>query len=127
MRLDKWLKVSLIYKQRTKANNAIDNNRIRVNGELAKASRNLKIGDIIMISKELGDYYYTVLNLFEKNVTRELAREMYSLQAPEETGTEDEKAFKVIEREQRKENRKNWNKMYDDKKKQRQLRSHKYD
>ncbi|MGL4394821.1 MAG: RNA-binding S4 domain-containing protein [Brevinema sp.] len=127
MRLDKWLKVSLVFKQRSKAVDAIDNNRIRVNGEIAKASRNLKVGDVITISRELGDYLYTVQSLSEKNVTREMAREMYSLQAPEQTGTEDEKFLKTIEREQRKENRKDWNKMYDDKRKLRQIRSKKYE
>ncbi len=126
MRLDKWLKVALVFKQRSKAVDAIDNNRIRVNGEIAKASKSLKIGDRIVISRELGDYVYTVLKLAEKNVTREMAREMYELQAPEDTGSEDERFAKKVEREQRRENRKDWNRMHDDKKKQRQLRSHKY-
>lgn len=126
MRLDKWLKIALIFKQRSKAVDAIDNNRIRVNGEIAKAAKNLKIGDKISISKELGEYQYTVLKLAEKNVTREMARELYDLIKPEETGTEEEKFIKKIEKEQRRENKKDWNRIYDDKKKQRQLRSKKY-
>ncbi|MGL4561428.1 MAG: RNA-binding S4 domain-containing protein [Brevinema sp.] len=127
MRLDKWLKITLIYKQRSKAVDAIDNNRIKVNNEPAKASRNLKIGDIVTISRELGEYHYTVLNLSEKNVSREQAKEMYTLQAPEQVGSEEERFFKTIEREQRKNHQKAWNKIYDDKKKLRQLRSRKYD
>lgn len=126
MRLDKWLKVALIYKQRSKASDAIDNNRIRVNGEIAKAAKTLKVGDKITISRELGGYHYTVLSLAEKNVTREQAREMYELVAPEDTGTEEEKFFKKVERENKKEIKKDWNRMHDDKKKQRKLRSHKY-
>ncbi len=126
MRLDKWLKVALIFKQRSKAVDSIDNNRIRVNGEIAKAAKNLKVGDKITITRELGDYQYTVLKLAEKNVTREMAKEMYELIAPEDTGSEDEKFIKKIEREQKKEQRKDWNQMYDDKKKQRKLRSYKY-
>lgn len=126
MRLDKWLKVALVFKQRSKAVNAIENNKIRVNGDLAKSSRSLKIGDVITISKELGNYHYTVLKLAEKNVTREEAREMYTLIAPEQQGSEHDQFLKQVEREQRKENRKNWKKIYDNKKKQRDLREHKY-
>ncbi|MDK2817855.1 MAG: hypothetical protein KFW21_00205 [Spirochaetota bacterium] len=126
MRLDKWLKVVLIYKQRSKATEAIDSNKIRVNGDIAKAAKILKIGDLITISRELGHYQYTVLKLAEKNISREQAKEMYDLVTPEDTGTEDEKMIKKVERVQKQENRKDWNKMHDDKKKQRKLRSYKY-
>ena len=50
MRLDKFLKVSRIIKRRTVANNACDSEHIKVNGKEAKASYNVKIGDIIEIS-----------------------------------------------------------------------------
>lgn len=126
MRLDKWLKVALIFKQRSKAVDAINNNRIRVNGEIAKAARNLKIGDKISISKELGEYIYTVCQILEKNVTREQAREMYELSAPEDKGTDEDKILKKIEKKYRQQNREDWSKMYNNKKKQRQLRHHKY-
>ncbi|MGL5955186.1 MAG: RNA-binding S4 domain-containing protein [Brevinema sp.] len=126
MRLDKWLKIALIFKQRSKAVAAVENNKIRVNGEIAKAAKVLKIGDRIVITRELGYYQYTVLKLTEKNVTREMAREMYELIAPEETGTEEDKFVKKMERDYKREHKKDWNQIYDDKKKQRQLRSYKY-
>ncbi len=47
MRLDKWLKVSRLIKRRTVANEAADNGRISVNGKEAKASYDVKIGDIL--------------------------------------------------------------------------------
>lgn len=50
MRLDKFLKVSRIIKRRTVANSACDNEHVTVNGRDAKASYNVKIGDIIEIS-----------------------------------------------------------------------------
>ena len=50
MRLDKYLKVSRIIKRRTVANNACDSEHVRVNGRDAKASYDVKIGDIIEIS-----------------------------------------------------------------------------
>lgn len=49
MRLDKFLKVSRIIKRRTVANEAADNGRISVNGRVAKASYDVKVGDIIEI------------------------------------------------------------------------------
>ena len=50
MRLDKFLKVSRIIKRRTVANEACDAGRVMVNGKPAKASVNVKVGDIIEIA-----------------------------------------------------------------------------
>jgi ribosomal 50S subunit-recycling heat shock protein len=49
MRLDKYLKVSRLIKRRTVANEACDNARVTVNGRPAKASYDVKIGDILEI------------------------------------------------------------------------------
>ena len=49
MRLDKFLKVSRLIKRRTVANEACDAGRVTVNGRPAKASVNVKVGDIIDI------------------------------------------------------------------------------
>ena len=49
MRLDKYLKVSRIIKRRTVANEACDAQRVSVNGKTAKASADIKEGDIIEI------------------------------------------------------------------------------
>lgn len=49
MRLDKYLKVSRLIKRRTVANEACDAGRVLVNGNVAKASVNVKVGDIIEI------------------------------------------------------------------------------
>ena len=50
MRLDKYLKVSRIIKRRTVANEACDAGRVTVNGKIARASYDVKIGDIIEIA-----------------------------------------------------------------------------
>lgn len=50
MRLDKYLKVSRIIKRRTVANDACDGGRVEVNGKPAKASYEVKVGDVIEIS-----------------------------------------------------------------------------
>lgn len=49
MRLDKYLKISRLIKRRTVANDACDNARVTVNGRPAKASYDVKIGDILEI------------------------------------------------------------------------------
>ncbi len=49
MRLDKYLKVSRLIKRRTVANEACDGGRVTVNGAAAKASREVKPGDVIEI------------------------------------------------------------------------------
>ncbi len=50
MRLDKYLKVSRLIKRRTVANNACDHARVTVNGKEAKASYQVKEGDVIEIA-----------------------------------------------------------------------------
>ena len=50
MRLDKFLRVSRLIKRRTVANEACDNARVTVNGRPAKASYDVKVGDIIRIA-----------------------------------------------------------------------------
>ena len=50
MRLDKFLKVSRLIKRRTVANEACDAGRVSVNGHPAKASYDVKPGDVISIS-----------------------------------------------------------------------------
>ncbi len=49
MRLDKYLKVSRIIKRRTVANEACDAGRVLVNGKVARASYDVKAGDVLTI------------------------------------------------------------------------------
>ncbi len=49
MRLDKFLKVSRVIKRRTVANEACDAGRVSINGKTAKASSEVKLGDIVEI------------------------------------------------------------------------------
>ena len=50
MRLDKFLKVARIIKRRTVANEACDTEHVEVNGKRAKASYDVKEGDIIAVT-----------------------------------------------------------------------------
>ena len=68
MRLDKFLKVSRLIKRRTVANEACDTSRILVNGKIAKASYNVKIGDLITVT--FGAKSLTVKVLMIKETTK---------------------------------------------------------
>lgn len=68
MRLDKFLKVSRLIKRRTVANDACDSERISVNGKNAKASYNVKIGDLITVA--FGNKSVTVRVLEIKDTTK---------------------------------------------------------
>ena len=50
MRLDKYLKVARIIKRRTVANDACDTEHVSVNGRPAKASYDVKTGDVIEVT-----------------------------------------------------------------------------
>lgn len=50
MRIDKYLKVARIIKRRTVANQACDAGKVSVNGKVVRASYEVKIGDIMVIT-----------------------------------------------------------------------------
>ncbi len=68
MRLDKYLKVSRLIKRRTVANEACDGERISVNGKVAKASYDVKLGDVITVT--FGQKTVTVRVLDIKDTTK---------------------------------------------------------
>ena len=65
MRLDKYLKVSRLIKRRTVANDACDGQHITVNGRTAKASYDVKVGDVIEIAFGQRTMKVEVLNIAE--------------------------------------------------------------
>ena len=68
MRLDKYLKVSRLIKRRTVANDACDGERVTVNGKTAKASYDVKLGDLITVT--FGQKSVTVKVLEIKETTK---------------------------------------------------------
>ena len=65
MRLDKYLKVSRLIKRRTVANEACDSARISLNGKTAKASHDVKEGDVITLSFGTRNVTVRVLDIKE--------------------------------------------------------------
>ena len=76
MRLDKFLKVSRLIKRRTVANEACDVGRVLVNDKPAKASLNIKEGDVIEILFGTRSVKARVLNV-QETVRKEEAKDMY--------------------------------------------------
>ncbi|MBS6643556.1 RNA-binding protein [Clostridium sp. chh4-2] len=76
MRLDKFLKVSRLIKRRTVANEACDAGRVLVNDKPAKASLNVKTGDIIEIQFGTKSVKVEVLDV-QETVKKDEAKELY--------------------------------------------------
>jgi ribosomal 50S subunit-recycling heat shock protein len=76
MRLDKFLKVSRLIKRRTVANEACDAGRVEVNGQVAKASLQVKPGDVIEIHLGNRSVKAEVLDI-QETTRKEEAKELY--------------------------------------------------
>ncbi|MCQ2469007.1 MAG: RNA-binding S4 domain-containing protein [Ruminococcus sp.] len=78
MRLDKYLKVTRLIKRRTVANEACDADKIVVNGKTARASYDVKVGDIIEINMGTRPLKVKVLSVSEY-ATKENAADNYTV------------------------------------------------
>ncbi|RWR07199.1 RNA-binding S4 domain-containing protein [Siminovitchia fortis] len=78
MRLDKFLKVSRLIKRRPLAKEVADKGRISINGQQAKASSNVKVGDELSI--RFGQKIVTVkVEELQDSTKKEDAANMYRL------------------------------------------------
>lgn len=78
MRLDKYLKVSRIIKRRTVANEACDAGRVEVNGKPARASYDVKVGDVIKVSLGQQERSFEVVEITE-HALKDDACKMYKV------------------------------------------------
>ena len=76
MRIDKFLKVSRVIKRRTVANEACDAGRVLLNDKVARASAEVKAGDVITIQFGNKDVKVEVLTV-QETVRKEEAKEMF--------------------------------------------------
>lgn len=87
MRLDKFLKVSRLIKRRTLAKEVADKGRISINGQQAKASSIVKVGD--ELSVQFGQKKVTVvINRIQDTTKKEEAADMYTVIKEEKTAEE---------------------------------------
>ena len=78
MRLDKYLKISRIIKRRTVANEACDAGRVLVNGKIARASYDVKVGDVLELQLGAREVKAEVLSVSEY-AKKEEAAAMYRI------------------------------------------------
>jgi ribosomal 50S subunit-recycling heat shock protein len=76
MRLDKFLKVSRLIKRRTVANEACDAGRVLINDKPAKASTNVKVGDVLTIRFGDKDVKAEILDV-QETVKKDEAKELF--------------------------------------------------
>lgn len=76
MRLDKFLKVSRLIKRRSVANEACDAGRVLINGKQAKASTNVKKGDVIEIQFGMKTVVAEVLDI-QDTTKKEEAKNLF--------------------------------------------------
>jgi ribosomal 50S subunit-recycling heat shock protein len=76
MRLDKFLKVSRLIKRRTVANEACDAGRVLINDKPAKASANVKVGDVLTIQFGNKDVKVEILDV-QETVKKDEAKELF--------------------------------------------------
>lgn len=85
IRVDKYLWAIRLFKTRTAAATACDKGRIKLNGDIIKASRNIKIGDVYEIKTDEKKWTVKVTALLEKRVQYSEAIKHYEdLTPPEE-------------------------------------------
>ena len=77
VRIDKWLWAARFFKTRSLAAKACELGRIRWNGQPAKASREIKIGDMLNVTAPSGDFEVEVLALSEVRGPAAVAQTLY--------------------------------------------------
>ncbi len=77
VRMDLWLWAARFFKTRTLAKRACELGRILSNGQVAKAAREVRIGDMLRVSNEGGDFDVEVLLLSEVRGPASVAQTLY--------------------------------------------------
>src|SRR5712691_9407256 len=77
VRMDKWLWAARFFKTRTLAARACELGRIQSNGQPAKPAREVRIGDMLRVTSEGGDFQVEVLLLSETRGPASVAQTLY--------------------------------------------------
>lgn len=77
MRIDKWLWAARFFKTRSVASRACELGRILSNGQPAKATREVRVGDLLNVKNDSGDYEVEVVQLSEMRGPAAVAQTLY--------------------------------------------------
>ena len=77
VRIDKWLWAARFFKTRSLAGKACELGRVAWNGQTAKAARDIRVGDMLRVKKEGGEFEVEVLGLSEVRGPAMIAHGLY--------------------------------------------------
>lgn len=77
VRVDKWLWAARFFKTRSLAARACELGRIQANGQPAKAARDVRIGDMLRVTNDGGDFQVEVLLLSDIRGPASVAQTLY--------------------------------------------------
>ena len=77
VRIDKWLWAARFFKTRALAGRACELGRIRANGQVAKAAREVRTGDMLHVTNDGGDFQVEVLLLSDVRGPASIAQTLY--------------------------------------------------
>jgi ribosome-associated heat shock protein Hsp15 len=77
VRMDKWLWAARFFKTRALAARACELGRIHSNGQIAKAAREVRIGDMLRVTNDGGDFEMEVLLLSDVRGPASVAQTLY--------------------------------------------------
>jgi ribosome-associated heat shock protein Hsp15 len=92
VRMDKWLWAARFFKTRTLASHACELGRIESNGHAAKPAREVRVGDMLQVKNDGGEFQVEVLALSEMRGPASVAQTLYR-----ETDASREARLKVAE------------------------------
>lgn len=89
VRLDVWLDVACIFKTRSEAQKACKLGQVSVGGQAAKAHREVRAGDRLIVQRPMGrKQLLTVLGVADRSIPRAEARRLYEDTSPKPTPEE---------------------------------------
>jgi ribosome-associated heat shock protein Hsp15 len=77
VRIDKWLWAARFFKTRSLATHACELGRVQSNGQPSKASREVRVGDLLQVKNDGGDFQVEVLALSEMRGPAPVAQTLY--------------------------------------------------
>jgi len=95
LRIDKWLWTARFFKTRSLAADAVGKGRVRIGGEAVKASKDVRVGDLVEIDIERVVWQVRVLGVCDVRGPASVAQTLYA-------ETDDGRARRLAELERRK-------------------------
>lgn len=99
LRIDKWLWAARFFKTRSLASRAVDAGHVKLNGERAKPSREVRVGDRLAIQIGEHDWEVAVLGLSDRRGPAEAARTLYAEDEASRSRREEQVALRRLTHE----------------------------